>query len=177
MGAANSNGSAMSSSVDSSAGRLAIYSAGGLALATSGRPALAVNGGGLALAVNSGGFLTAANGGFGEPRTAAMISREQLTRMSRRRRYRFPMNGGRFPAGGLGEPWTVVPSMPRVEEKKGEIKKTFKTGKKQIGGKRHRTLFCFWSVHLSGSTITFSMTENIIYFLWQCISLIYGIMY
>ncbi len=54
MGAANSNGSAMSSSAEPSAVGLAISSAGGLALATSGRPALAANGGGLALAANSG---------------------------------------------------------------------------------------------------------------------------
>ncbi len=69
--------------------------------------------------------------------------------MSRGQQYRSPTNGCRFSAnGGLGEPWTVVTSMPRVEEKK-EKTNNFKKPAKQTGERRHRTLFCFKSVVLS----------------------------
>ncbi len=64
------------------------------------------------------------NGRLGEPRMVAKGSHERQTRMSRRRRHRSSANSSRFPANtGLDELRTVVTSMPRVEEKKGETKK------------------------------------------------------
>ncbi len=105
---------------------------------------------GLACATNGGGLVMGGNGGrlpvngrLGEPRMVAKGSHERQTRMSRRRRHRSSANSSRFPANtGLDELRTVVTSMPRVEEKKGETKKLSKP-EKQTGGKRHRTLFCF----------------------------------